>query len=174
MQNVSRRRLLGLGASGGSAALAAVVIGKGLKPGAAEAHGGHLTVEVVPDLSSFDTIRGVAPGDAVPTGSFYVEGSIYPNGTLDASGDPGGASPIGTFRCWGWIFDGSTGLGAVSQAYELDGRGDIQVQGLEDDTRAVVGGTGDFRNVRGEGSFQTINPANLTFRAFFSLLGSPH
>jgi hypothetical protein len=39
----------------------------------------------------------------------------------------------------------------VSQEFDIDGRGKIQVQGVEDDgPRAVVGGTGEFRNVRGE------------------------
>ncbi len=39
----------------------------------------------------------------------------------------------------------------MSQEFDIDGRGKIQVQGVEDGgPRAVVGGTGDFRNVRGE------------------------
>ncbi|MFV2008202.1 MAG: hypothetical protein ACC667_12205, partial [Longimicrobiales bacterium] len=57
------------------------------------------------------------PGGPFPTGPFYVEGPIFPNGTLDATGDPGGAASTGTFRCWGWIINGS-GIAAVSQAYE--------------------------------------------------------
>lgn len=171
MEQVSRRRLLGLGAAGGTAALAAVIVGKGSGSSPAQARGGPLTLEVAPDLSSFDAMRSVAPGDAAPTGPFYVQGSIYPAGTLDPTGDPGGADAIGTFRCWGWIFDGATGLGAVSQAYELEGRGEIQVQGVEDDNRAVVGGTGEFNGARGEGDFDLINPANLSFRAAIALRG---
>ncbi len=39
----------------------------------------------------------------------------------------------------------------MSQEFNLDGRGKIQVQGVEDGgPRAVTGGTGDFRDVRGE------------------------
>jgi hypothetical protein len=132
-----------------------------------------LVLEVATDLSTFDAVRTPAGGDPFPTGPFYVQGPIFPEGTLDADGDPGGATSIGTFRCWGWIFDGSTALGAVSQAYEIDGRGRIQVQGLEDGTRAVTGGTGQFRNVRGEGSFEGINPENFSFRASFALQGAP-
>jgi len=37
------------------------------------------------------------------------------------------------------------------RVFNLDGRGKIQVQGVEDEgPRAVTGGTGEFRNVRGE------------------------
>ena len=66
---------------------------------------------------------------------------------------------IGEFLCWGWAIDvGETGPGTtyVSQQYTIDGRGTIQVQGQEiggDGSIAVVGGTGDFNNVRGEGVF---------------------
>lgn len=132
-----------------------------------------LTLEVAPDLSTFDTVREVAPGDVTPTGPFYIEGLIFPTGTLNPDGTvPPGATPIGTFRCWGWIFDGSTfpPVAVVSQEFKIDGQGDIQVQGLEGDRRAVTGGTGDFKNVRGEGNFELLNPTvNLSFRVTFSL-----
>ncbi len=135
--------------------------------------GGGLKLDVAPDLSTFDAVREAEPGDATPTGPFYVAGSIYPPGTLDPDGAvPEGAAPIGTFRCWGWLFDGSAGLAVVSQAFELDGAGEIQVQGVEDDRRAVTGGTGRFRNVRGEGRFEVLNPENLAFRAVFHLVGA--
>ena len=93
-----------------------------------------LTVNV--DEGSFD-----AP--AIP-GPFNVEGTVFV-----------GEDPVGTFQCWGWVFaDFSTN---VSQVYNIDDSA-IMTQGLEGGLLAVVGGTGDFRNVRGEGNQDFNNP----------------
>ena len=79
--------------------------------------------------------------------AFYVSGDICEElDLLDAD-----CTPIGKFHCWGWLIGPDQAAGPVSQEYELFGRGKILVQGFEDEgPRAVVGGTGDFRNVRGE------------------------
>jgi hypothetical protein len=105
-----------------------------------------LNLEVAVDGSSF-TIIETEPGSGI--GPFYIEGDIYPEGTLDEDCDPGKVEAIGIFRCWGWLPQA-----AVSQEYEIFGRGKIQTQGLEVDRRAVVGGTDDFKGVRGEGFFE--------------------
>ncbi len=90
-----------------------------------------LFLVIAVDESSF-----VGP-DINAAGAFNVEGAI-----------DGG--PSGGFQCWGWIFaDGVTTN--VSQVYNIAGRGAIMTQGQEGGLLAVVGGTGDFRNVRGEG-----------------------
>lgn len=121
----------------------------------AEASHRHLTVDVVPDFSTFDVTEDRA---------FYVEGAIFRKGDR--------ADRIGTFRCWGWLIGGTGGPGAaVSQAYEIDDRGEIQVQGLEDDERAVVGGTGDFRFARGEGVLTDHQPLD-GFQIKFHLKGA--
>ena len=63
---------------------------------------------------------------------------------------------IGEFLCWGWAINLIKDATYVSQQYTIFGRGTIQVQGQEiggDGSIAVVGGTGDFNNVRGEGVF---------------------
>ncbi len=63
----------------------------------------------------------------------------------------------------------------VSQEYDLDGRGKIQVQGVEDEgPRAVTGGTGDFRNVRGEATGFDLSDllAGGEFIATFKLTGA--
>ena len=101
MQNISRRRMLGLTAATGIALASA-----GIKQsGTAKAHS-WLTVEVVPVV--FEVTGEPAEGDVVPTGPFYAEGPLYSDGTLDEMGvAPEGAEPIGTFRCWGWVWDGS-------------------------------------------------------------------
>ena len=103
-----------------------------------------LVLDVAVDGGSFK-IDADVDGD----GAFFVRGDI-----VDADGEP-----IGEFLCWGWAIDvGATGPATtyVSQQYTIDGRGSIQVQGQEiggDGSIAVVGGTGDFNNVRGEGVF---------------------
>ena len=75
---------------------------------------------------------------------FYVSGDICASKTLLDT-----CTPIGAFHCWGW--DTGTGLAVVAQEYDLWGKGKIQVQGVEDEgPRAVTGGTGKFKKVRGE------------------------
>lgn len=117
-----------------------------------------LVLDVEADLAAFDA----AVGD--PGCAFYVPGVIFEAGT---------SNPIGTFHCWGWDVT-CNGLSAVvvSQEYNLDGRGKIQVQGVEDEgPRAVTGGTGDFRLVRGQ-----MKGADLSgfpdFTVTFKLIGA--
>ena len=105
----------------------------------------NLELRVKLDLATFD----VALGDFVGMGgAFYVTGDI-----CNELAPVGTCMSIGTFHCWGWLFDAAdpASSAVVSQEFNLDGRGKIQVQGVEDGgPRAVTGGTGDFRNVRGE------------------------
>ncbi len=110
----------------------------------AEAGGkkGELVLRVATDPNTFDT-PDPAPGGGA---AFYISGVICADPTLFAA-----CVPIGTFHCWGWLIGPTQADAVVSQEYNLDGRGKIQVQGVEDEgPRAVTGGTGDFRNVRGE------------------------
>jgi hypothetical protein len=132
-------------------------------------------LDVLPDIATFDSVRELTMGDTLPTGPFYIQGSIYPGESLGPDGvlvDPL-TEAIGTFRSWGWIVDGVTGLAVVHQSFELEG-GSLQIQGLEDEKRAIIGGTDRFRNVRGEVKVAPINPANLSFRAQFHLQGAGH
>ena len=129
-----------------------LVLGVALSSGVAEARHRHLTVDVVPD---FDNTFETEPNER----AFYIEGAIYRKGDRDHR--------IGTFRCWGWLIGGGPNA-VVSQEYAIDHRGEIQVQGLEDERRAVVGGTGDFRFARGEGVL-TPNQPNDGFRIKFHL-----
>ena len=105
-------------------------------------------------------------------GAFYVAGDICEE--LDALGP---CTSKGSFHCWGWIFDASdpASSAVVSQEFELTGRGKIQVQGVEDGgSRAVVGGTGDFRKVRGEATgFDFSNfVSDGEFSGTFKLIGA--
>ena len=118
---------------------------------AAEADGNKGKLVLLVDTHGFADFDAGAPG---PGGGFqfYVSGDICKEKTLldRGTGMPTTCTPIGEFHCWGWDIRG-TGLAVVSQEYGLDGRGKIQVQGVEDEgPRAVTGGTGEFRNVRGQ------------------------
>lgn len=129
-----------------------------------------LTLDVVADLSTFEAHSQAG----ISGGPFYVEGAIYPKGSLDGNGALiGTPDSIGVFRCWGWLIDLSdlSAGGVVSQEYLIEGRGKIQVQGLEDERRAVVGGTDDFRKVTGEG-FATTFPPTFNFTIDFELKGA--
>ena len=164
-QTISRRRMLGLTAATGLALASAGI----RQNGTAKAHS-WLTVEVVPLV--VELTGEPAKGDVIPTGPFYSEGPLYADGTLDEKGvAPEGAQPIGTFRCWGWVWDGSGKsivAGSAQQSYEIDGFGEIQAQGRDMATKAVTGGTAAFRNASGELIHEDINVENFTFRATFT------
>lgn len=135
-----------------------LVLGLGLATSPAFA--GKLTLRVVADLGDLEVVA-TANG-----GPFYVPGEIF---------DPDTGDVIGRFHCWGWFFDAGTGPGSgavVSQEWELFGRGKILVAGVEDEgPRAVTGGTGDFRNVRGEMTGADLS-AFPDFTATFKLIGA--
>ena len=107
--------------------------------GPSYANGGKLLVlDVVPNGGDFSMVPDPIDDSQGP---FYVSGTIFAHGSDVA---------IGEFHCWGYFAQGGSVV-VVSQEFNLDGRGKIQTQGIENDgPRAVVGGTGDFRNVRGE------------------------
>lgn len=146
-------------------AIAAVIVPSGA--GAAS-----LTVDVAPDTATFDTMREPVGDAPMPTGPFYIQGPIFPKGTLNPDGSiPEGASPIGLFHCWGWIFDGNAGEAVVSQLFAIDGRGEVQVQGREvsDVNRAITGGTGEFNGRRGVAHYKYLNlPDSFSFRVTFA------
>ena len=88
-------------------------------------------------------------------------------GPFNVEGDTGAGA--GSFQCWGWVLaDGSTN---VSQLYNIVGRGAIMTQGREGDFLAVVGGTGDFVNARGEG-VQVFTDNGFNFDIEFDLTGA--
>ncbi len=122
-----------------------IMLGLALLGGFTVAEAGTLTLRVDTDeFADFDvTDNGVNQNGA----AFYVSGVICAElDLLNAS-----CTPIGKFHCWGWLVGPTQEVALVSQEFDIDGRGKIQVQGVEDDgPRAIVGGTGDFRNVRGE------------------------
>ncbi len=134
---VGRRELLKKTAIGGGLVVAALAA-PGLT-GTAEAKGGKsINLWVVADFGTFLQVE-VSPGN----GPFYIAGDIF---AQSATSGP----VIGRFECWGFIQPTSGAV--VSQEFRLDDRGKIIIAGVEGDApRAVTGGTGDFRNARGEG-----------------------
>ena len=116
----------------------------------AEADGNKGKLVLLVDTHRFADFDASTPG---PGGGFqfYVSGDICKEKSLidPDTGMSTSCTPIGVFYCWGW--ENGSGLAVVSQEYGIDGLGKIQVQGVEDEgPRAVTGGTGVFRNVRGQ------------------------
>ena len=153
----------------------------------AKAHGrgGLLTVDVLLEpAGTFDLASGSFLGDGSdpPSGAFHIHGTLYPAGTLAAACDPDlpSVAPIGEFACWGFRPGPPVSPpGFVSQEFHLFGQGKIQVQGREGPTSiiAVVGGTGDFVNVRGEGTRRdqfvcTADPLTIGYTIDFDLKGA--
>ncbi len=168
---VSRRRMLGWTVG---SALAGVILGQGVSTGRAASQGG-LVVEVDVDLDTYDAMREPEPEAAVATGPFHILGSIYPDGTLNEDGfPPPRTNAIGNYRCWGWTYDGINVLASVTQIFELDGLGQINVQGQDFADKAIIGGMGLFKAASGEMLWEPINMESLAFRAHVqSRLGGP-
>ena len=67
-------------------------------------------------------------------------------GAFNIVGDTGSGPE--TFQCWGWI--NADESANVSQSFNVANRGAIMTQGPEGGLLAIVGGTGQFKNARGE------------------------
>ena len=100
-----------------------------------------LTVDVIPDLSTFSFVDVGGDGDATPGDPFIVEGDVRERGT---------ETVIGRYLCRGFFIvpqaDGD--VTTVHQSFEIDGEGTIHVEGNETDVltdRAIVGASGGFR-----------------------------
>ena len=99
-----------------------------------------LTVDVVPDLSTFSFVDVGGDGDPTPGDPFIVEGDVREVGT---------ETVIGRYLCWGYFIvpqaDGD--FTTVHQSFEIAGE-TIHVEGNESDVltvRAIDGASGGFR-----------------------------
>ena len=104
-------------------------------------------------------INATEPFDILPSpiypgfgGPFYTGGTIV---------DPDSGLQIGLFHCWGFFFGGDFQR-MVTQEFDIFDRGKIILTGREGPAgeegaggspRAITGGTGDFKNVRGQATF---------------------
>ena len=95
-----------------------------------------LTVLLVGDGATFEIVPG--PGG---TGPFYIVGTLFDVDTGEELGD---------FQCWGWFFTPPFGRRMVTQEFNIGDRGTIILAGEENETLAIVGGTGEFRGAGGE------------------------
>ncbi len=141
MRSMKKRASL-LGVVLSLAAIVALSVAVGVSR-AGDGGGGGLILEVVVDFDTLEFPVGIP-------GPFNIQGTVE-----------GG----GTFQCWGWWSDDEFGTTNVSQVYDT-GRGVIMTQGRETEEGeplAIVGGTGDFRNVRGQG-FVEFNDEGFTIR----------
>ena len=151
---IGRRKFLKRGAAA-TGLTAAALVSPGMV-GVAAAHSGSFHLLVKADTSLFDLV------DSANGGPFYVPGTIY---------TPDGGKVLGKFHCWGFFYDAGVNA-VVSQEYDLAGRGKVMVQGVEDEgPRAVTGGTGAFRNVRGEMTGADLS-AFPNFTVSFSLIAA--
>jgi len=171
-------------------------------PAAAErGRGPAFSVDVACDANTFAFQGPTLPGGGPAYGaSFFVEGVIYPGGTLAANGNGSGLLPdgtpefpdlvIGKWTCRGWftgngIATASGPFVATTQLYDLDlgtpGAELLVSDGIElidlgvPFSRAVTGGTGRFQRSRGE-VVQTAVGANATglFNFTFDFHITPH
>ena len=107
----------------------------------APARGEKLTLRVVADLGTLDIIKKKGPG-----ATFYVTGDICADPTAGAA-----CTAVGKFDCWGWMVGDAAGTVVVAQEWNIFDRGKIALQGVEDaGPRPITGGTGEFKNARGE------------------------
>ncbi len=100
-----------------------------------------LTVDVVPDLSTFSFIDVGGDGDPTAGDPFSIEGDVREVGT---------ETVIGRYLCRGYFIvpqaDGD--ITTVHLSFEIDGEGTIHVEGNETDVStvlAIVGASGGFR-----------------------------
>ncbi len=125
--SMAQQRIWDLDPSPGAAPIVTV-------PGDGGENGDALTVVLEPDQGTFDLIP--SPGGGGP---FYIGGTLFDVDTGEELGD---------FQCWGWFFTAERRM--VTQEYNVGDRGTIILAGEENNTLAIVGGTGDFRGAGGE------------------------
>jgi hypothetical protein len=126
---------------------------------------GDLTYSAKPDKDNVLTVFLIpdGPPDIIPSpgggGPFYIGGTLF---DLDTGAE------LGEFQCWGWFFTADRRM--VTQEYNLGDRGTILVAGEEIlNPLAIIGGTGDFRNARGQMEFEFTTGGVLVH---FDLIGA--
>ena len=100
-----------------------------------------LTVDVVPDFSTFSFVDVDGSGDPTAGDPFIVEGDVREEGT---------ETVIGHYLCRGFfiVLQDDGDFTFVHQSFEIAGRGTIHVEGNESDVltvRAIDGASGDFK-----------------------------
>jgi hypothetical protein len=79
----------------------------------------------------------------------------------------------GTYRAFAWIYvPGVNPQFAAVHSIDLFGMGQVVASGVTDSSVAVTGGTGSFRDARGEIRVATLSPTALVLE--FDLRSSTH
>jgi hypothetical protein len=163
-----RKVLAGAGGAAALAALWAAPTGAAKPQASRRMSAQDLRIDVACDGTTFAPFFGSSLADGPRGGSFYVEGRIFPAGTIPSGAstfDPTGPGAIGTWLCRGWFVAYSgreLPLVVSTQEYifGLFGPSDTVIadqlvsSGLEGGPvttlRSVVGGTGKYQKVRGQ------------------------
>jgi hypothetical protein len=173
MEMISRRNLLA--ASGGAAAVGALAL-----PGIAAAQQPRpvpgftwwvFKLDLVIDLASGDAARQAAAGSTVPpSGPFYVTGRFYKEGDVNRDGSlRSGAMQLGVYRSWGWGYNPVTGEALSMHEFDWFGKGKLLAAGTTDTSVPVTGGTGDYKQVRGEVRADIMSASAGAYRLEFEL-----
>jgi hypothetical protein len=171
---INRRDLL---KAGSGAALAGALLGQGVAhaqpprpvPGLLEEWLREYDIKVAAD--AVETVRERASGAAIATGPFYMTGAVYENGNIGSDGAlKSGSVQRGTYRSYGWIYDGRTGAGIATHYVDIVGVGTITgIGGIGGGAASLVGGTGQFKSAQGQAIVTGINVGQGAWHVQFQL-----
>jgi hypothetical protein len=100
------------------------------------------------------------------TGRFYKENDVNRDGTLRT-----GAQQLGIYRSWGWGYNPVTGESLSTHELEWFGKGKLILAGTTEMSIPVTGGTGDFKQVKGEARAEIMNASVGAYRLEFEIQG---
>jgi hypothetical protein len=138
-------------------------------------------IDFYADLSTL--LCNPQPDCETGVGSFYVEGPVYPAGTLDGTQTSPPANPIGIARCWGWFpyqadpaFNVLTTDIVFTDGNSVETEGPAALDSARDMIDPIIGGTEKFRGVRGQMVLHLLemNDSSAQFRLGFDFLSAPN
>jgi hypothetical protein len=177
MEPVSRRKLL---AAGSGVALASALVSASAAsaqqitqpPGTPKLDWLDRYVLSVSQTAS-DFIRQPSTPNQFVNGPAYFTGSLWDPRDVGTDGTPAaGAMQKGSFRAFAWIYVAGTPIPQFVgvHTYDFFGLGQVIASGVTDNSVAVTGGTGTFRDARGEIRVASANSAGTLIALEFDLL----
>jgi hypothetical protein len=177
MEPVSRRKLL---AAGSGVALATALVGASTASAQQNEPPGRPKLEWLDryvlsvNQQAGDFFRQPPAANQVSTGPAYFTGTLWDPRDVGADGLPtAGAMQRGTYRAFAWIYVAGTPIPQFAAVHSFDffGMGQVIAGGVTDNSVAVTGGTGTFRDARGEIRVASTNPAGTVIGLEFDLVG---
>ena len=176
MEKITRRNLLAV--SGGAAAVGALAL-----PGIAAAQPPRplpgpgwwiFKIDLIIDSNTADSVREDSIGGrTAPTGPYYVTGRFYEENDVNNDGTVrSGAQQLGVYRAWGWGYGAVARETLTTREYDWFGKGKLLVAGTSERSTPVTGGTGFFKQVRGEERTAIVNLNAGAYRVEFELEGN--